>query len=147
MLPLPEVPRTRAQDCLESGASEILLDSRAERGRARVSLLMYHPASSLYCVSRSPLSAGCRGKCVRGSSRAHYSAQVSDRCDSGQIKMHIFSKREHKYFSAYHKCPALMQPVCTAISTPCHAGRGLAGHPRCVNMGNTVRRGYTLQCA
>ncbi len=29
-----------------------------------------------------------------------------------------------------------MQPVCTAISTLCHAGRGLAGHPRCVNVGN-----------
>ncbi len=27
-----------------------------------------------------------------------------------------------------------MQPVCTA--PPCHAGRGLAGHPRCVNVGN-----------
>jgi len=29
-----------------------------------------------------------------------------------------------------------MQPVCTAVSTPCHASRGLAGHPRCVNVGN-----------
>ncbi len=29
-----------------------------------------------------------------------------------------------------------MQPVCTAVSTPCHADRGLAGHPRCVNVHN-----------
>ncbi len=29
-----------------------------------------------------------------------------------------------------------MQPVCTAVLTPCHAGRGLAGHPRCVNVDN-----------
>ncbi len=29
-----------------------------------------------------------------------------------------------------------MQPVCTAVSTPCHASRGLAGHPRCVNVGS-----------
>ncbi len=29
-----------------------------------------------------------------------------------------------------------MQPVCTAISTPCHTGWGLAGHPRCVSVGN-----------
>ncbi len=29
-----------------------------------------------------------------------------------------------------------MQPVCTVVSTPCHAGRALAGHPRCVNVGN-----------
>ncbi len=49
---------------------------------------------------------------------------------------HIFSKREQKSFSAYHKRPALMQPVFTAVSTSCHAGRGLAGHPRCVRVGN-----------
>ncbi len=29
-----------------------------------------------------------------------------------------------------------MQPDCTAVSTPCHVGRGLAGHPQCVNVGN-----------
>ncbi len=29
-----------------------------------------------------------------------------------------------------------MQPVCTDVSTPCHTGRGLAGHPLCVNVGN-----------
>ncbi len=39
-------------------------------------------------------------------------------------------------FSAYHKRPALMQPVFKAVSTPCHVGRGLAGHPRCVRVGN-----------
>ncbi len=49
-----------------------------------------------------------------------------------KINIHIFKKS----FSAYHKRPALMQPVCTAILTPCHAGRGLAGHPRCVNVDN-----------
>ncbi len=68
----------------------------------------------------APLSAGRRGKCVHGSSRAHYRAQVSDRCDSGQSKTHTFSKKKN---SAYHKHPVLMQPVCTAVSTPCHAGR------------------------
>ncbi len=73
-------------------------------------------SSSLYCISRRPLSAGCRGKGVHGSSRAHYSARVSDRCNSGQNKTRIFSKREQK--SAYHKHPTLMQPVCTAVSTP-----------------------------
>ncbi len=29
-----------------------------------------------------------------------------------------------------------MQPVFTAVSTSCHAGRGLADHPRCVRVGN-----------
>ncbi len=49
---------------------------------------------------------------------------------------HTHFQKESEIFSAYHKRPALMQPVCTAVSTPCHAGRGLAGHPRCVNVGN-----------
>ncbi len=29
-----------------------------------------------------------------------------------------------------------MQPVFRAVSTSCHAGQGLAGHPRCVRVGN-----------
>ncbi len=29
-----------------------------------------------------------------------------------------------------------MQPVFTAVSTSCHAGRGLASHPRCFRVGN-----------
>ncbi len=29
-----------------------------------------------------------------------------------------------------------MQPVCTANSSPCHVGQDLAGHPRCVSVGN-----------
>ncbi len=107
-LSFPEAPRTPAQDRLGSGTSEILLNNQSERGGARVSLLLDHPASSLYCVS----------------------------CDSGQNKTHTFSKREQKSFFAYHRFPAIMQPVCTAVSTPCHADRGLAGHPRCVNVHN-----------
>ncbi len=51
-------------------------------------------------------------------------------------KTHTFSKREQKSFSAYHKCPALIQPVFTAVSTSCQVGRGLAGHPRFVRGGN-----------
>ncbi len=39
---------------------------------------------------------GYRGKCVLGSSRAHYSAQVSDRCDSGQNREHIHFQKERK---------------------------------------------------
>ncbi len=92
-------------------------------------------SSSLYCISRRPLSAGCRGKGVHGSSRAHYSARVSDRCNSGQNKTRIFSKREQK--SAYHKHPTLMQPVCTAVSTPSPGVSTRVMFP--------VRRGYTLQ--
>ncbi len=46
MLPLPEAPRTLAQDQLGSGASEVLLISQAERGGARISLPPGHPAGS-----------------------------------------------------------------------------------------------------
>ncbi len=46
-LPLPKVPRTPAQDRLGSGPSEILLNSQAERGGARVLLPLDHTASSL----------------------------------------------------------------------------------------------------
>ncbi len=68
----------------------------------------------------------------------HWPATVP-RCPTTLIADKIkqtFSKREQAFFSASHKHPALMQPVCTAVSNPCHAGRGLAGHPRCVSVGN-----------
>ncbi len=53
--PTPTAPEgdRSAQDRLGSGTSEIPLNSQAERGGARVSLSLDHPASSLYCVSRS----------------------------------------------------------------------------------------------
>ncbi len=63
----------------------------------------------------TPLSAGRRGKCVHGSSRSHYRAQVSDRCNTRQNKTHTFSKIKQNIISAYHNHPALMQPVCTSI--------------------------------
>ncbi len=92
------------------------------------------------------LNAGCRGKYVFGSSRANYSALVSDRCDSGQNKTHTFSKREQKSFSAYHKRSALMQSICTfCLSTRAEAWQAIPG----VSAGvmTTVRQGYTLQFA
>ncbi len=77
-----------------------------------------------------------REKCVFGSSLARHGTQVCDCCGSRQNKTQTFSKIEQASFSASHKRPALMQPVCTMVSTPCHAGRDLAGHPRCVSLGN-----------
>ncbi len=136
MQPLPEATITPAQDRLGSGASKILVNSKAERGGAESRYRWTTPQAASIVLLAAPLSDGCRGKLIYGSSQAHYSAHVSDRCDSGQNKKHTFSKREQKSFSAYHKRPALMQPFCTAVSTPCHAGRCLAGHPRCVNVGN-----------
>ncbi len=98
----------------------------------------------------TPLSAVCRGECVIGSPRAHFSAWVSNCCDSGQNKTHTFSKREQISSSAYHKRPALMQPVFRAVSTSCHTGKRLAcqaipGVSEWVMA--MIRRGYTLQFA
>ncbi len=59
----------------------------------------------------------------------------------GKIKQ-TFSKREQIFSSIFHECPAPVQPVTRVYPTPCHAGRGLAGHPRSVRMGygdNKVR--------
>ncbi len=80
--------------------------------------------------------AWCVEKLVFCSSLARYSSQVSDHCDSVQNKSHTFSKRQQISFSASHKRPALMQPVCTAFSNPCHMGQCLADHPQCVSVGN-----------
>ncbi len=87
----------------------------------------------------TPLSAGCRGKCVIDSLRARFSAWVSDRFDIDKIK-HTFSKREQISSSAYHKHLALMQTVFRAYSTSCYTGRGLAGHLRRVRMGNVYNK-------
>ncbi len=95
-------------------------------------------------ASNVPLahSAGGRGKCVFVPHRH----TLAPRCLTAVIaesnetqwqnKTHTFFKREQKSFSAYHKRSDLMQPVFTAVSTCCHAGRGLADHPQCVRVGN-----------
>ncbi len=48
---------------------------------------------------------------------------------------HSFSKREQFSSSVPHECPASVQPATRVYPTPCHAGRGLAGHPRSVRVG------------
>ncbi len=63
---------------------------KEERLRSRYRWVTPHAASIVSLAA--PLSAGCRGKCVYGSSWSHYSVPVSNRCDSGQNKTHTFSK-------------------------------------------------------
>ncbi len=85
----------------------------------------------------SPCSALGAEESAIGSPRANFMpTRASNRCDSGQNKTHIFAKREQIYSFAKHKCPALMQSVFRAVSTSCQVGRGLAGHPQCVRVGN-----------
>ncbi len=57
------------------------------------------------------------------------------RCDSGKNKTQTFSKREQFSSSVPHECPASVQPATRVYPTPCHAGRGLAGHPQSVRVG------------
>ncbi len=90
----------------------------------------------------APLNAGRRGKCVHGSSRANYSAQVSDRCDSGQNKRHTFSKRERKSFlptiSVLPLCSQSAQPF-QPFATRAEAWQAIPGVSTWVM--TTVRRG------
>ncbi len=82
----------------------------------------------------TPFFSGCRGNCV-----CCYRVRTSDhatvRCDSGKNKTQTFSKREQFSSSVPHECPASVQPATRVYPTPCHAGRGLAGHPRSVRVG------------
>ncbi len=82
----------------------------------------------------TPFSSGCRGNCV-----CCYRVRTSDhatvRCDSGKNKSQTFSKREQFSSSVPHECPASVQPATRVYPTPCHTGRGLAGHPRSVRVG------------
>ncbi len=79
--------------------------------------------------------SGCRGNCV-----CCYRVRTSDHatvcCDSGKNKTQTFSKREQFSSSVPHECPASVQPATQVYPTPCHAGRGLAGHPRSVRVGD-----------
>ncbi len=63
------------------------------------------------------------------------SVHATVRCDSGKNKTQTFSKREQFSSSVPHECPASVQPATRVYPTPCHAGRGLAGHPRSVRVG------------
>ncbi len=79
----------------------------------------------------TPFFSGCRGNCV-----CCYRVRTSDhatvRCDSGKNKTQTFSKRDQFSSSVPHECPASVQLATRVYPTPCHAGRGLAGHPRSV---------------
>ncbi len=83
----------------------------------------------------TPFFSGCRGNCV-----CCYTVRTSDHatvcCDSGKNKTQTFSKREQFSSSVPHECPASVQPATRVYPTPCHAGRGLAGHPRSVRVGD-----------
>ncbi len=89
-----EAPRTPAQDRLGSGASEVFLISQAERGGARVSLPLDHPANSLSATSRN---AGCQSEFLMSSS-------IVPRCPTAVIAdkiKHLFKKRANFLFCPY----------------------------------------------
>ncbi len=143
-LPLPEAPRTPAQDRLRIRS---LRNPPEEPGRKR----MGPSLATAGTPRKQPLSYLSPPRLTLGAEESVFmdphGPTIAPRCPTAVIadKTHTFSKRV-QIFSAYHKRPALMQPVCTAVSTPCHAGRG---HPRCVNVGNDYgkKRLYTPICS
>ncbi len=52
-----------------------------------------------------------------------------------KIKHKHSQKKEQFSSSVPHECPASVQPATRVYPTPCHVGRGLAGHPRSVRVG------------
>ncbi len=109
MLPLPGEPRTPAQDRLGSSATEILL------------LGITHQAASNVPLA-TPLNAGRRGKCVL----------IVDK-----IKHIHFQKESKNLFLPTISILPLCSQSAPTVNTPLpHTGRDLAGHPRCVSMGN-----------
>ncbi len=94
-----------------------------------------HQTASLKKPLLTPFISKCRGNCVCCKYRARTSAQATIRCDSRKTKTQTFSKREQISSSVPHECPASVQSVTRVYPTPCHAGRGLAGHPRSVRLG------------
>ncbi len=94
----------------------------------------------------TPLNAGCRGKYVFGSPRAHYSTQVSDRCD--KIK-HIHFQKESKSLSlptisVLPLFSLFLQPF-QPLATWAEPWQTIPGVSAWVM--TTVRRGYTIQFA
>ncbi len=136
-----QVPRTPAQDRLGSSTSENLQNSQAERGGARVSLPLDHPQALSIVSLAAPLSAGRRGKRVHGSSRAHYSTQVSDRCDSGQNKTQIFQKESKNIFlltiSVLPLCSQSAQPF-QPLATRAEAWQAIPGVSKWVIHSNSL---------
>ncbi|KAI2664125.1 ORF V: Enzymatic polyprotein [Labeo rohita] len=90
----------------------------------------------------TPLNAGCRGQCVLCKTCCKYwvhfsCAHTTSRCDSEQNKTQTFSKREQISSSNHKGCLVPSRWSATRANyTPGHSGRGLAGYPRSVRLGN-----------
>ncbi len=151
LTPQTAKPRPTAPDRRESSARRYLFLKR--QGPGPRSPWIRHLRNPPEQPGRPPrkqpllcLSSARLGKCVHGSSRAHYSAQVSDHCDSGQNKTHTFSKREQNLFlptiSVLPLCSQSAQPF-QPLATRAEAWQAIPGVSKGVM--TTVRRGYTLQ--
>ncbi len=115
--PTPTTPHSSA-----SGTFQRLRNPPEQPGRKRrgQSLATAGPPRKqpLMCLSPPCLALGAEESVFM----YPHGPTIVPRCLSAVIAdkiKHKFSKREQKSFSAYHKRPALMQPVCTAVSTPC----------------------------
>ncbi len=107
-----------------------------EEGGAKSRGCRTNPQAASVEPPSTPVSSGCRGQCVFRSHWAHTSAQTAYRSYSGYNKTQTFSKREQISSSTQHEWPVpTWRQTARSNPTPCHAGRGLAGHPRGVRLG------------
>ncbi len=145
--PFPKRQGPRPKIALDSPQKSFWTSRQKEEGpksRYRWTTLQ---AASIVSLA-TPLSSEHKGKCVHGSSWAHYSAQVSDRCDSGQIKTHTFQKERKNNFlptiiilPLYSQSAQPFQPLCCVGLGPAD----LVSVSTWVM--TTVSRGYTLHFA
>ncbi len=127
---------------------KIALDSQAERGGARVSLLLDHPASSLYCASRC-LVLGAEESVFMDP----HGPTIAPRCptgryfDSGQNKTHFQKESKNLFLPTISVLPLcsqsaqLFQPLAMRAED-WHAIPGVSTWVMTM-----VRRGYTPQFA
>ncbi len=93
--PFPKLQGPRPKIALPPAPQKSSLTARQKEEGPKFFYRWTTPQAASIVPLATPLSAGCRGKCVHGSSWAHYSAQAFDCCDSGQNK-HIHFQKESK---------------------------------------------------
>ncbi len=95
----------------------------------------------------TPFSSGCRGIVFVATGSVQAPLQPSAVIVE-KIKHKHSQKKSNFPLPSLTSAPASVQPATRVYPTPCHAGRGLAGHPQSVRVGyGDNKRGYSLQFA
>ncbi len=128
--PSPKCHGPRPKIVLDPAPKAFSWSMGQEEGGAKSCGFRTNPQAVSVELPSTPFSSGCRAQCLR-SHWARTSHQTAYRSYGGYNKTQTFSKREQISPSTQHEwlVPTWRQ---TAWSNPthCHAGWGLAGHPR-----------------